>query len=274
MNSPHTPKGLPWNVGSIANGLWEGVLIRDILKEFGYEENNSNGLHLIVEGMDKDFQGTNYSISIPLEYAYKTEALLAFGYNEGEIPLEHGFPLRLIVPGVVGVRNVKWIKSIKISDKESTGAFQKRDYKIIPQNENVDKVDLDKLPALMEHVLNSAIACPIDGDVFKSGENLNVKGWAIGNFGSKIELVELSFDEGKTWNKIDKLRFNESKNGRVYGWTLWEFLADTNDLKGETSIWVRAKDSKGNNQPLNSEDIWNFRGLMNNSIHKIRVNII
>jgi sulfite oxidase len=277
MNKPATPKGLSWNVGSIANGIWDGVLVRDLLKEIGFNKENCKGLHLIVNGLDKDFQGSYYSISIPLEYAFRedTDVILAYGYNNGEIPYEHGYPLRLIVPGVVGVRNVKWIKNIEISDKESQGAFQQRDYKIIPNNVDVEKVDLTKLPALMEHVVNSAIVEPKNGSEIKQGEEVIIKGWAIGHFGAKLSKIEISFDQGKTWNKVDKLKFNENNKGKVFGWTLWEYPVNTKNLKEKNcDVWVRAEDVEGNIQPVNSEDIWNFRGLMNNSIHKISINIL
>jgi sulfite oxidase len=265
-------KGLEWHVGAISNGKWSGVLVRDVLRDLGYNENNAKGLHLIATGMDKDFQGKNFNISIPLEVALDKEnnVMLAYEYNDSDIPFEHGYPLRLIVPGYVGVRNAKWLKSIEIADHESTHPSHTRDYRIVPKGVDWDKADFSKLAPVYKLVTNSVIVQPKDGESLK--DSFKIKGWALGYQGSKLAKIELSFDEGKTWVPVDKVQFHE-QGGKVYGWTLWEYDYQGKD-KGTKSIWVRAEDSMGNKQPLTSDEIWNVRGLMNNAVHKVKINLI
>jgi sulfite oxidase len=265
-------RGLEWNVGAISNGKWTGVLLRDVLTDNGFNESNIKGLHLIATGMDKDFQGKNFNISIPLETVFDREnnVMLAFSYNDGDIPFEHGYPLRLIVPGYVGVRNAKWLKSLEIADHESPGPSHQRDYKIVPKGVEWDKADFSKLAPVYKLVINSAIVEPKNGSSLS--QPFKIRGWAMGYQGSKLRKIELSFDEGKTWCPVDKMQFHE-EDGKVYGWTIWEYNYELKD-KGAKSIWVRAEDSMGNIQPLTSDDIWNVRGLMNNAVHKVKINLI
>jgi sulfite oxidase len=274
MNKPDKPKGLSWNVGAISNGIWEGASLRDVLSELGYNKLNSKGVHLIAEGLDKDMQGVYFSISIPLDTVFDddVDVLLAYSYNGSDIPYEHGFPIRLVIPGFVGVRNVKWLKSLEISHLESSGAFQQRDYKIIPKDVDWEKVDLSALPPLMKYNLNSAIVNPAAGGIIIKGESFKISGWAIGNGGSVIKNVEISIDGGLTWQRVDSMKANINSKNKSYGWTLWEYNLNTNNLNiGEISIMVRAEDEDGNTQPSKCEDIWNVRGLMNNSTHEVNV---
>ncbi len=280
MNKPQKPRGLQWNVGAIANGIWTGVSIREILTKHNYTKENSKGLHLIAEGFDKDIQGFPYSISIPLETIFdmKNDILVAYSYNNEDIPYEHGYPVRLIVPGHVGVRNVKWLKSIEISDKESQGAFQQKDYKLVPKETPWEKADYSKIPAIMKYEVNSVIIHPKDSNMVNFGEDIELKGYAIGYYGNVVKKIEVSWDKGENWEKVDNMRYSINEYGKSYGWTLWDYrlewsrIKESVDFSGGVEVWVRAEDVEGNKQPVSCEDIWNVRGLANNSYHRVRVN--
>jgi sulfite oxidase len=90
----------------------------------------------------------------------KNEIILAYHMNGEEFPVEHGFPLRLVVPGVVGVRNAKWVCALRVSDEEATSTQQKENYKIITEKDT-KKIDYTKIKPIMGYVVNSAIADPI-----------------------------------------------------------------------------------------------------------------
>ena len=124
----------------------------------------------------------------------------------------------------------------------------------------------------MEQKINSAILYPLDGTEIKSNKLNKIHGWAIGHFGAKIKSIKISFDQGQTWHEVRNLKYNENEIGKVFGWTLWNYDLPS-DLKGDQEIWVKAEDCEGNSQPKNCEEIWNFRGLMTNSIHKIKITI-
>jgi sulfite oxidase len=119
-------KGLDWDIGAIGNIKYKGILIRDLLLLSGFtnEELDSGilkGMHLVTTGLDCDFQGEAFSTSIPIERAleYQNEVILAYEMNGEDIPKDHGYPLRLVAPGFIGVRNVKWVAKLEISDKEA-----------------------------------------------------------------------------------------------------------------------------------------------------------
>lgn len=277
IDKPGPTKGLPWNVGAIGNGKWKGVSVRELLEDLGYNKENSKGLHLISKGMDKDFQSVHYETSIPLELVFDStnEIIVAYNYNDGKIPHEHGYPLRLIVPGVVGVRNVKWLKSLEVSENESQSTFQQRDYKMIPWGVDWEKVDLKTLKPLMFHKLNSVICEPHNGaSVHPENGSVHLKGWAIGEYGSVLKKIEVSMDNGRTWENVNVLKRNINDKGKSYGWTIWEHDIKVKDQEKKIEIWVRAEDVEGKVQPQSCEQIWNIRGLMNNSIHKVNFNLI
>jgi len=88
------------------------------------------------------------------------EVMLAYEMNGEDIPIEHGYPLRLVVPGVVGVRNAKWVRALKISDDEARSTQQKENYKIIKEKDT-KKIDFNQIKPIMGYIVNSAIADPI-----------------------------------------------------------------------------------------------------------------
>lgn len=113
-------------------------------------------------------------------------------------PLEpaHGFPLRVVVPGVIGARSVKWLERIVVRDHESDNFYQARDYKVLPPEATPDtKAEyLKKTPALMEFPLNSVICSPAEGEMLSlDGEGaVTVKGYAVGTSGIRIESVQVA----------------------------------------------------------------------------------
>ena len=106
--------------------MFTGVLLSDLLQELGFKPEHLKGKHLIAEGIDNDVAGNCFQVSIPLERAIDPsfEMIIAYSVNGEDLPLDHGYPLRLIAPGIVGVRNAKWLKSLIISDIPSQSAYQ------------------------------------------------------------------------------------------------------------------------------------------------------
>lgn len=119
-----TVKGVNWDLGAIGNNKYKGVLIRDILLASGFSEadfGQMRHLHLIATGMDKDFQGEPFKVSIPLERALDPENKVILAYEMDGKPLskDHGYPLRLVAPGFIGVRNCKWVCKLELSLEEA-----------------------------------------------------------------------------------------------------------------------------------------------------------
>ena len=119
-------QGHGYGIGAIGNLVFTGVRLPDLLQELGFKPEDLKGKHLIAEGIDNDVVGNCFQVSIPLERAIDPsfEVIIAYSVNGEELPLDHGYPLRLIAPGIVGVRNAKWIKSLIISDIPSQSVYQ------------------------------------------------------------------------------------------------------------------------------------------------------
>jgi sulfite oxidase len=156
-------KGINWDVGAIGNNSYKGVLFRDLLISSGISEAEINaglldGKHLVATGMDVDFQGEPYSVSIPIEHALdpSNEVIIAYEMNGNRIPIDHGYPLRLVCPGTIGVRNCKWVGKIEISDEEAHSHMQRRDYKYIREMD-WSKINLNDYPAINGNIPYAAI---------------------------------------------------------------------------------------------------------------------
>src|SRR5579864_7972227 len=123
---PHVA-GTQWAFGSVGNGRWAGVRFRDVLGKAGLKD---SATEILLDGADvplgkmPDFQRT-----IPVKRALDPDTLLAFEMNGEALPVEHGFPLRLIVPGWAGDSWVKWLQHIEVLDHEFDGFWMKTEYR-------------------------------------------------------------------------------------------------------------------------------------------------
>ncbi|QGU95916.1 molybdopterin-dependent oxidoreductase [Clostridium bovifaecis] len=253
--------GEQWKDGAISQGIWKGVPLRHLLTLAGLE---SSVKEVVFEGHDygprTDLEGIfSYARSLPLDKALHPDTLIAYELNGKPIPFKHGYPLRLIVPQWYGMASVKWLKRITVIDHEFRGPFQAIDYVYYPHKED----NSEKRPVTNIHV-NSTIQQPMPYQLLDTGTH-KISGIAYSGEG-KIQEVKLSFDGGKTW---DSANLKEPYNS-PYSWTFWDYTWKVNE-KGEYIIMSRAKDSKGNIQPLKAE--WNRRGYGYNAIYAIKVKV-
>jgi sulfite oxidase len=178
-------QGNSWYVGAIGNTVYTGVLITDLLKSLGFNLDELKDKHLVSESMDIDVQGKAFSVSVPMSLVLDplNEVMIAYEMHGEEIPIEHGYPLRLVVPGTVGVRNAKWVKSLRISDEEAKSPQQKENYKIVKEKDP-KKIDYKNIKPIMGYVVNSAIADPIHKETLllvKEDPFITLRGYAVGN---------------------------------------------------------------------------------------------
>jgi sulfite oxidase len=109
--------------------------------------------------------------------------------NGEEIPKDHGYPLRLVVPGYIGVRNCKWVCKLEISDEEATSCMQRRDYKWVTETD-WSKIDITSYDSIMGNYQNSCICEPICGDTVLD-DKVTLKGWAIGDGEKGTQVVKV-----------------------------------------------------------------------------------
>ncbi|KAJ8904810.1 hypothetical protein NDN08_001325 [Rhodosorus marinus] len=270
MDSIKKVKGGYWDAGAISTARWTGALLSDVLEELGITEEGVE--HIQFEGLDKDSTTqTIYGASIPADIAMdkKCEVLLAYKMNDEPIPADHGYPIRAVVPGVVGARNVKWVGKIVASDKESDSHWQQNDYKGFNSSIDWHNVDFSAAPAIQELPVISAIcSARIEGD------EVVAQGYAYSGGGRGIIRVDVTADNGNSWEvaELSPADPNQKRN-RVYGWTLWSATLKLPECgktveDGCLVVRSRAVDSQYNLQPENCDKIWNLRGVLSNSWHE------
>ncbi len=264
LNAVETVAGTTWHQGAVGNAEWTGVRLADVLKRAGAA---SGDLHVVFSSADAvTVRGmkTSFGASIPLAKALSPEVLVAFAMNGEPLSPEHGFPLRLVVPGYIGARSVKWLTGIHVQDQPSDNYFQQNDYKLLPAGFDADETGRGVGVMLGELPVNSAVLTPLDGAELRSG-TIPVRGYAVAGSGRTVGRVDVSPDGGATWQKA------ELDGHGAWTWTLWK--ADIMLRPGSTELVVRAWDSAAQTQPERLETVWNAKGYMNNALHRIGVTV-
>jgi len=235
-------KGVQWGLGAVGNAEWTGVPLSILLDRAGVK---STAREIILEGADrgkpedpKSPPGEmNFARSIPIKKA--SDVLLAYKMNDVDLPAENGFPVRAIVPGWYAVASIKWLQRIIVTDKIFNGYYQTLDYAFWKR-----RGDNAELVPLSEMQVKAEIARPSEGETIPANSNARVRGTAWTGDG-EIKKVEISSDDGATWNEAKLL--GESKPN---AWRLWEFSWRTPDRPGKATLIARATDSKGRTQPM------------------------
>ncbi|KAI0018594.1 Oxidoreductase, molybdopterin-binding domain-containing protein [Xylariomycetidae sp. FL0641] len=278
--------GLQWTVGAISCAKWEGVRLRDVLADAGLSlsEPGEDAQHVQFTGLEA------YGASIPISSAIdpRGDVLLAFRMNDEPLPRDHGFPVRVIVPGHVAARCVKWVNKIVISDEESNTTWQRRDYKCFGPNET--KQDWDKYKSIQVMPITSAITrtrlkqnpgqdqsiIRNDPNASASGQTVQLDGYAYSGGGREIQRVDISLDGGETWDQAKLVDDSKLEQGtRAWCWKRWRYEGKLpfveKDAKGEmkTTFVVKATDDAYNTQPETHKSIYNLRGNLATAWHRV-----
>lgn len=260
-------RGNQWTNGGAGCPMWTGVRLADVLKAAGLK---SSAVYTGHYGKDPTLAGETdkptISRGMPIAKAMEEHTLIAFKLNGQDLPLIHGAPVRLIVPGWAGSLSTKWLTRIWIRDKEhdgpGMGGFSYRTPKkpIVPGSKGDDKdmAILESMP------VRSVVTFPADGSRLPAGtKKLDLRGhaWAGDN---EIKSVDISTDYGVTW-KTAKVDAPKNKFA-------WQRFTASIDLptSGYYEVWSRATDTKGTTQPFQAAN-WNPQGYGGNPVSRIRV---
>ncbi len=198
----------------MSNAKWEGIPLMDLLQRAGLKPGATK---VVLSAVD------NYSDSIHLSKALEPTTLVAVRMNDVTLPDGHGFPVRLLVPGIYGMKHVKWMNDIEVVSTDFQGYWQTRGWS-------------DAAPIR----LTSRIDTPLTGTVLAANKPGYVAGVAFsGNKG--ISEVDVSLDNGSTWQHATL-----KKPLSNLTWVLWEI--PWTPTKGTYAIIVRAIDMEGNVQ--------------------------
>ncbi|KAI1840306.1 hypothetical protein JX265_013759 [Neoarthrinium moseri] len=283
--------GLQWGVGAISCAKWEGVRLRDVLVDAGLtvDEPSEDAQHVQFSGLEA------YGASIPIHAALdpRGDVLLAFKMNDLPLPRDHGFPVRVIVPGTVAARCVKWVNKIVISDEESNTSWQRRDYKCFGPNET-QNLDWDKYKSIQEMPVTSAItrartksglstqttapATEVGGRA--TGKVVELEGYAYSGGGRDIQRVDVSLDGGLTWDQAKLLDdTHEERGSKKWCWKRWTYEGILPSVEGQdghstaTTFVVKATDEAYNTQPQCYKTIYNLRGNLATAWHRLEFDV-
>lgn len=254
--------GIQWERGSVGTARFAGARLADVLKKVGVK---STAKYVAVNGAEKPV-GTQpkFIRNVPMAKAMDPSTILAYEMNGGPIPVLHGFPLRLIVPGWEGAYSVKWLTNLQPIEKEHEGFFVKTAYrhpnKRVAPGAAVPPQDMIPLTGL---IVKSFLNAPLEGTSHKPGR-IRVSGFAWAGE-SSISKVDVSMDNGATWVPA-KL----GKDRAPYTWQAFEYEFNITE-PGSYLLMARATDDKGRMQPVAPQ--WNPGGYLWNVIDKVRINV-
>ncbi|BFG19173.1 hypothetical protein CerSpe_054470 [Prunus speciosa] len=278
--------GFNWGPAGISNSVWRGVPLCDVLKRCGIYGRKNGALNVCFEGAEDlpGGGGSKYGTSVKKEVAMdpSRDIILAYMQNGDLLMPDHGFPVRIIIPGFIGGRMVKWLKRIVVTTPESDNYYHYKDNRVLPSHVNAELANAEAWWYKPEYIINelninSVITTPSHEEIlpinsWTSQRPYTMKGYAYSGGGKKVTRVEVTMDGGDTW-QVCTLDHQEKPNkyGKYWCWCFWSLEVEVLSLIVAKEIAVRAWDETQNTQP--EKLIWNVMGMMNNCWFRVRSNV-
>ena len=255
------PVSQPWLNEAIGTARWRGTALRPLLEEAGVPDAT---VEVLLTGLDRGVEGGEeqaFQRSLPLDEALRDEVLLAYEMNGAPLLPQHGFPLRVIVPGWYGMTNVKWLGRIEFLETPFAGYQNSQGYRL-RQTEDDEGVPLDRMrPRSL--MVPPGIPEFLSRDRFLEAGEVLLEGRAWSGH-APIASVEVSADGGSTWALAEL-----EPDGERWAWRGWTYRWQAEH--GDHLLCSRARDEVGNEQPL--EMPWNVGGYANNAVQTVRVTV-
>jgi DMSO/TMAO reductase YedYZ molybdopterin-dependent catalytic subunit len=255
------PVSQPWLNEAIGTARWRGTALRPLLEEAGVPDAT---VEVLLTGLDRGVEGGEeqaFQRSLPLDEALRDEVLLAYEMNGAPLLPQHGFPLRVIVPGWYGMTNVKWLGRIEFLETPFAGYQNSQGYRL-RQTEDDEGVPLDRMrPRSL--MVPPGIPEFLSRDRFLEAGEVLLEGRAWSGH-APIASVEVSADGGSTWALAEL-----EPDGERWAWRGWAYRWQAE--RGDHLLCSRARDEAGNEQPL--EMPWNVGGYANNAVQTVRVTV-
>jgi DMSO/TMAO reductase YedYZ molybdopterin-dependent catalytic subunit len=247
----------------VGTARWRGTPLAALLEE---ARPASGAIEVVFTGLDRGIETSVEQVfqrSLPVAEALRDDVLLAYDVNGLPLPPQHGFPLRLVVPGWYGMTNVKWLSAITLTDRPFAGHQQAMAYRV--------RKAADEEGVPLERMLPRALMVPPGLPDFPTrartlpGGPAVLRGRAWSGFGA-IDRVEISTDGGISWTDVHVERDADSP----WAWCGWSHVWEAH--RGEAELACRATDATGRTQPLEPE--WNLGGYANNAVQRVRVAVV
>ncbi|ORY78545.1 nitrate reductase [Protomyces lactucae-debilis] len=291
QNMVRKGSGFNWGAAGVSTSLWTGPLLRDIIAKARPQR---AGKFVCFRG-DDDLPNGNYETCVRMSWAKSFDRAIQLAYLQNGEPLtpDHGRPIRVVIPGAIGGRSVKWLSKIIIQAEPSTGWYHINDNRVLPTQVDPamakaeSKWWQDERYAIYDLNVQSAIVYPAHDEIIQAEENKDytIRGYAYNGGGVRIGRVELSIDSGRTW-QLAEIEYPEDQyrdfTGSLYGgkidmadreacwcWCFYALKVPTTALAQCTGIVVRAMDENMNLQPRDM--YWSVMSMMNNCWFRVAV---
>ena len=254
------PGEAPWGPGATGTATWTGVALQDVL---ALAEPTKHAAHVGFDGADHSPEAKppqRFGGSIPVAKARRPEVLLAYAMNGESLQPVHGAPLRVVVPGYIGARSVKWLQRIEVRERPWAGYFQQVAYRLLPEDGTPGPGAGMPLGLV---ALNADVLSPATGETVPAGP-LTVRGYAFAGGERHVARLDVSTDGGATWAQAELL-----EDLGQWAWRHWRITVDLEP--GEHEILVRAWDSSAATQPEDEAALWNPKGYVNNARPRIKI---
>jgi sulfite oxidase len=261
----HRPKvpGVQWERGAVGNAEWTGVRLSDVLAKAGVQ---GAARHVQFLGADRPVVASVplFVRSIPLQKAMHPDTILAYEMNGRPLPVLHGAPLRVITPGWMADSCTKWLTEISVQADEANGYYMQTAYRVpVTPVESGTTPNVPSTP-VEAMVVKSLIVAPEDGETLRAGP-ITIQGVAWSGE-TKVVKVEVSLDEGKTWQQARLVG-----EDRPYAWRQWQLIWKVK-AAGTFAILCRATDARGEAQPATTS--WNPSGFLWNGWDRVTVTVM
>lgn len=261
--------GNQWKEGAISCAEWTGVRVKDVLASVGIKD---DAVYVGYYGKDRHLSGDTTKVPIsrgvPIKKALEDESLIAWAVNGQDIPVMHGFPLRVIFGGWAASVSGKWVEKIVIRNKVHDGEKMDGTHYRVPifPIEPGSKVPDNEFKIIESLPVKSIITYPKSGAIIEESRTLELRGhaWA-GDLA--VSTLQISIDFGATWQNAELL----APKNRL-AWQHWSAKVKF-PRKGYYEVWAKATDTAGTSQPM-VMPAWNPAGYLNNSCHRIAIKVV
>src|SRR2546423_388835 len=247
------PLSQPWLFEAVGNAEWTGTPLRPLLEA---AEPLDRALEVVFTGLDQGVQGgveQHYERSLSMTEASREEVFLAYGIAGQPLPPQHGFPLRLVVPGWYGMTHVKWLRSITVVTRPFRGYQQEPAYHVTGSWDELGEPVTRMLPRSLMVPPGIPHFLPRTRQLGLGKCILQGRAWSGRG---RIVRVDVSTDGGRSWANAEL-----EGDGGDFAWQSWRYAWDP-DQAGEYELCCRATDAAKNVQPLTAP--WNAHGVRNN----------
>lgn len=253
----------PWGPGATSTATWTGVRLADVLATVGMGDGAAHVEFRAPDVAPDASPPQGFGGSIELSKALAGEVLLAWAMNGEPLTRVHGAPVRVIVPGHIGARSVKWVDRIVLRRDPSPNWFQAHAYRLVPADGDYARDAETRGLALGPVAVNAAVLSPAPGTTVDAGP-LPVAGYAFAGDGRGVIRVDVSADGGGHWVQAEL-----ADELGPWAWRHWTAQVDV--TAGPVELVARAWDASASTGPARPGDVWNPKGYVNSAWARVAV---